>query len=163
MLLFFSDLLTKHFRHWRKRLLPTTTILLMKFSKNSFNQKHKNVGKMNSFWGTITKQSSSFRPDLATNLFCQWRKSFLIIFFRHWRKSFSFFQQQKHKFCNNFFSFLDKTFWMKPHNPFFQTCDLRLLKQLNLFLRGRLTTLQTSSDLWTCQFEKASRFSMKSD
>ena len=32
-----------------------------------------------------------------------------------------------------------------------------------LLKRGQLTTLQTSSDLWTCQFEKVSRFSRKND
>ena len=110
LLLFFSHLLVKHFRHWRKRLLPTTTILLMKFFKNSFNQKHKNVGKMNYFVGQMTKQSNSFRSDLARNLFCQWRKSFLKIFSRQWRKRFFLFSAtKKNKICNNFFSFLDKT------------------------------------------------------
>ena len=109
LLLFFPDLLVKHFRQWRKRLLPTTTILLMKFSKNSFNQKHKNVGKMNSFWGQITKQSNSFRPDLATNLFCRWRKSFFIIFFRRWRKRFFlFFSNKNTKIATTFLAFLTK-------------------------------------------------------
>ena len=116
LLLFFFVVLVNLFRHWRKRLLPTTTNSLMKFFKNTFNQKQKIVGKTSYFWEQITTQRHSFLPDLAQNLFCHWRKRFLILFFRHWRKRFFVFAATKKQILQQLFYPDFRTLSTKFHN-----------------------------------------------
>ena len=95
LLLFFFVVLVNLFRRRRKKIVANNNKTSLKFFKNSFNPKHENVGNLAHFWGQITKQSNSFGPDLAENLFCHWQKRFLILFSRHRRKRFFLFSNNK--------------------------------------------------------------------